>query len=520
VSGAIRAIGPAVAAALCATVLCAAAWAAPTTPLGHSGRWVTDAKGRVMVLHGVNMVFKRPPYYPAATGFGDDDAAFLQRNGFNVVRLGVIYAGVEPSPGAYDDAYLNRIAATESTLARHGIFSQLDFHQDMYNERFQGEGWPDWAVQDDGLPNTQAGFPTNYLTNLALQRAFDHFWGNDPGPGGVGLQDRYAAAWAHVASRFVSAKHTLGFDLLNEPWPGTPWVTCLTLGGCPAFDTGVMGPFYHRVFDRIRAVERQKLIWYEPNVLFNFGADTNIPALGDRAAGLSFHLYCAGPAAVPPYNAASCDQQNEHVISNAEKRSQATGDALILSEFGATDDLATIRSDVALADRHLVSWEYWHYCECEDPTTTGSGTQAIVVDPALPPTGSNVKQAKLDVLSQPYPQLVAGTPRGWSFDPSTRVFQLTYSTKGPGGKRFNRRLRNPSTRALRGRGTEIFLGRARYPKGYRVSARGAAIASKPKAGVLKLVACPGRRSVRVSVGPPGSGIHKRTSCKIQQKRRI
>ena len=53
----------------------------PTTPLGHTGRWITDAKGRTVILHGVNMVYKRPPYYPAATGFGADDAAFLSATG-------------------------------------------------------------------------------------------------------------------------------------------------------------------------------------------------------------------------------------------------------------------------------------------------------------------------------------------------------------------------------------------------------------------------------------------------------
>ena len=496
------------------------AQAGPTAPLSHSGRWITDAKGRVAILHGVNMVTKVPPYAPSAQGFGDDDAAFLQRNGFNAVRLGLIYKAIEPTPGSYDDAYLNDIAATEANLAHHGVFSQLDFHQDMYNERFQGEGWPDWAVQDDGIPNApQAGFPNNYFLNLALIQAFDNFWANSPGPGGIGLQDRYAAAWGHVASRFASAQHTVGFDLLNEPWPGTPWATCLTLSGCPAFDAGVMGPFYRRVFDRIRAVERQKLIWYEPNVLFNFGADSSIPAVGDRAAGFSFHFYCTPGVAAPPYNVASCDEQNEHVLANADKRSRSTGDALMLSEFGATDDLATIRSNVSLADRHMVSWEYWHYCECRDPTTTGTGTQAIVVDPAQPPTGSNLKQAKLDTLSQPYPQLVAGTPKGWPFDPATRTFQLTYSTKGPGGKRFARRVRKRSKRALRARQTEIFLGRARYPKGYRVSVRGGGVASKPKAGVLKVFACPGRRNVTVTVGPPGSGVHRHTSCRVRPKRR-
>jgi endoglycosylceramidase len=503
---------------LAATSVGANAWAGPTAPLGHSGRWITDARGRVVILHGVNMVYKRPPYYPAATGFGDDDAAFLAGHGFNAVRLGVIYKGVEPSPGSYDDGYLNQIAATESTLARHGIFSQLDFHQDLYNERFQGEGWPDWAVQDDGLPNTpQFGFPTNYFAMPALIRAFDHFWANDSGPGGIGLQDRYAAAWGHVAARFASTRHTVGFDLLNEPWPGSPWPSCANPGGCPAFDSGTLAPFYRRVVSAIRGVDGQKLLWYEPNVLFNFAADTNVPGLADPQTGFSFHVYCL--VGLVGGGGQSCDTLEETVFQNADRHSQQTGDALMLSEFGATDDLTTIQRNVDQADRHLVSWEYWHYCECQDPTTQGSGVQAVVVDPSLPPTGSNVKQQKLDVLSQPYPQVIAGTPRRWTFQPASRTFQLTYSTRGPGGKKFARRIRKRSKRALKARQTEIFLGRARYPKGYRVSVRGGAINSKRRAAVLKVVACPRRRSVTVTLGPPGSGVRKHTSCKLRPKRR-
>src|ERR1700736_6283157 len=145
-------------------------------PLGHAGRWITDTGGRVVVVHGINMVYKLPPYYPAAVGFGDDDAAFLRRIGFNAVRGGVIWKALEPRPGVYDDAYLAQIAGTVATLTRHGIVALLDFHQDMYNERFQGEGAPDWAVQDDGLPAfPQYGFPGNYLLMAALQHALDHF---------------------------------------------------------------------------------------------------------------------------------------------------------------------------------------------------------------------------------------------------------------------------------------------------------------------------------------------------------
>lgn len=510
-------------AALAATLLGSAAEAAPTAPLTHSGRWITDAKGRVAILHGVNMVNKQPPYAPSTTGFGDDDAAFLQRYGFDAVRLGLIYKAIEPTPGSYDDGYLNQIAATEADLARHGVFSQLDFHQDMYNERFQGEGWPDWAVQDDGLPNTpQFGFPTNYFAMPALIRAFDHFWANDPGPGGVGLQDRYAAAWGHVAARFASAPHTLGFDLLNEPWPGTPWSTCFTEGGCPAFDTGTMEPFYRSVIARIRNADPQKLVWYEPNVLFNFGADSSITGLRDGAAGFSFHVYCTPGLAVFPYNAQSCPNQDEHVLQNAEKHAQTTGDALMLSEFGATDDLDSIRSNVQEADRHMVSWEYWHYCECLDPTTSGSGTQAIVIDPNQPPSGANVKQAKLDVLAEPYPQVVAGTPASYGFDPATGKFTLAYSTKGPTGKNFARRAKRSKTlkrKKAKFRQTQIFLGRDRYPAGYTVSVSGGAIASKRKAGLLRVIACPGRRNVSVTVLPAGAGGRNHASCKVTGPRK-
>src|SRR5437764_9571397 len=85
-----------------------AAAAGPALPLGHAGRWITDARGRVVVLHGINMVYKRPPYSPDATGFGADDAAFLAREGLNTVRVGLIYKAVEPRPGHYDDRYIAR----------------------------------------------------------------------------------------------------------------------------------------------------------------------------------------------------------------------------------------------------------------------------------------------------------------------------------------------------------------------------------------------------------------------------
>jgi endoglycosylceramidase len=500
-------------AALLATlVLVPAAAAQPAAPLGHAGRWITDADGRVVILHGVNMVYKRAPFAPDAAGFDADDAEFLTEQGFNTVRLGTIYAGVEPQPGVYDDSYLNRIAATEQMLAERGIFSLLDFHQDMYSPRFQGNGFPDWAVQDDGLPALpQEGFPGNYLVMAALNRAYDHFWANDPGPGAVGLQDRYAAAWRHVAERFRDADFVMGYDPMNEPWPGTVYPTCANPAGCPLFDSMQLTQFTQRVLAKIREVDTNHLIWPEPLLTFDFGAQTFLGAPTDPNTGFNFHDYCL-PGAFGGPTGEACQAAEDLPFQNADTRAQSTGEALLLSEFGATDEVATNTRLVTLADQHMVSWQFWHYCNCDDPSTQGPGVQAIVNDPHNPPIGDNVSENKLDVLVRPYPQVVAGTPEGFAFDPVTKAFDLTYAIARADGQGSFETSGNPvSASSPR---TEIFIPERQYPGGYDAEVTGGAIASAPNSRTLSVVACPGVTHVTVTALPAGSGTPDEPDCRL------
>ena len=51
-----------------------------------------------------------------------------------------------------------------------------------------------------GAKNTHTTFPLYYVTNPAIQAAFDSFWGNDAGPGGVGIQDQVAKIWGAMAA--------------------------------------------------------------------------------------------------------------------------------------------------------------------------------------------------------------------------------------------------------------------------------------------------------------------------------
>ncbi|HXF00182.1 MAG TPA: cellulase family glycosylhydrolase [Solirubrobacterales bacterium] len=471
------------------SIFCAAAKAAPpTAPLGHVGRWITDSQQRVAILHGLNMVYKRPPYYPAKVGFGADDATFLAGHGFNAIRLGVIYKGLEPGPPvggepSYNDAYLAQIANTQQTLASRGVYSQIDFHQDLFHEKFQGEGWPDWQVQDDGLANPQNGFPNNYLTNPALNRAFDHFWANDQ-VGGVRLQDEYATAWKHVARIFRGSNRVLGYDVMNEPWPGNGWQTCAQPTGCPQFDEGPLATMTRKTTAAIRNVDSRHIVWHEPNVIFNFGSQSHLPEIGSNS-GFSFHDYCLNPGAP------DCPATEAMVFQNADDVAAQTNRALLLSEFGATDDLAEINRIANLADQHMVSWLEWHYCGCSDPTTTGPGdTQALVKDPSKPPRGTNLKHNKLKALDRAYPQAVAGTPEQFQFNPGSGVFNLRYSTMAPVGHRLA-----PSVR------TVVFLPHIHYPSGYRVRVTGARVVSAAGAQRLVLERFEGATEVRLEVSP-------------------
>jgi endoglycosylceramidase len=137
----------------------------------------------------------------------------------------------------------------------------------------------------------------------------------------------------------------------------------------------------------------------------------------------------------------------------------------------------------------MVSWQEWHYCGCDDPTTSGPGDlQALVKDPTKPPRRDNVFRDKLRALARPYPQLVSGTPQSWSFDPATRRFELTYSLKrAAAGGRF------------RGGRSIVFLPRIQYGAKPRVRATG--VRASRRGPLLVLRADRGAKRVSVVVTP-------------------
>ena len=483
---------------------------APQEPLNHVGRWTTDAGGRVVILHGASVVPQGVGESAEKAGFRRADAQYLAEQGFNVVRLGMFYGDYETQPNVFSNAYLDTYSRTQRLLADAGIFTVLDFHQDMLSPRYQGRGFADWFLKDDGLPNQpQVGFPGNYFFNAALNRAYDNLWAN-----AGGLQDHFAEGWRRVAARFATAQKIAGYDLFNEPWPGSRWPTCANTEGCPpgGFDQTSLTDFHNRVVTAIRKVDTRHTAYYEPNLEFDVGAATGHGKLADPNVGLSFHDYCLGaapglPHAPDPANLCR-DAGERRVFQNAEDHSKATGAALLMTEFGDVDDPVIHGRIADLADEFMTGWTVWAWFRA-------SGQ--IKRDPAKPPTADNVKQDILDAIVRPYPQAVSGTPQRWRFDRPRRVFTLAFSTAGVGGGRFGS-----------GSQTEIRVPKRQYPRGYHVEIAGAGVRSAFGAPLLLLSSARGAKTVDVRLSPatardrPGSFVscldRTRPRSRIQRRR--
>lgn len=453
--------------------------------LRRDGRWLVDPQNRVVLLHGVNLVWKVDPYVPPATaeGFLDADAQWLADNGFNSARLGTLWVGLSPhAPGEVSQSYVEAWDRVVQSLASKRIWMLFDFHQDLLGPLYGGEGVPEWVVESVRGPATDLlgppafGFPFNYFTPQ-VSEAFDRLW-DDRGP----IRDGFRTAWMGVAQRWSKQPYSMGYDLFNEPWAGLDFPTCLIpLTGCPAHDAASLQPFFDHARRGIRAVDPDNLVWFESQPMISTGAPTGFSAIaGESQLGYSFHYYCpvttlANAAqlglidgAIPLNLSTLCDAFGPQVMTQARAQAERMNAVELLTEFGATDRLDVLEQVAALADERLIGWQYWAYKNWSDPTTesqTSGGQSLFARDDDL----SSVKLDKLRVLSRAYPQATAGIPQQLSFDPDTGAFSYRYTPRAAAGP------------------TEIFVPVAlHYPAGYTVTVTGARVISAANVSPLLL----------------------------------
>ena len=502
-------------------------------PIGApGGPFLTDRFGRVVMLHGVNAVYKLPPYelYPAPGqpwNLSAADARAMAGLGFDVVRLGILWQGLEPgtlgpdsravcAPGAPGNArqfdaaqvarYLARITATVDLLGRYHIYTLLDMHQDVYSQMFDGEGAPPWAVCTDGVPITLAAgrWSQNYA-DAATDIAYAHFWYNDV----VGnLQGEYDRVWAAVASHFTQNPWVLGYDLYNEPFSRTlmrvrgtdisQLLECFYTGRAqPGVVPGTNRPLAcpggdpaQGLVPTIRRADPNHLVFYEPDIFATRASSNFVGPMQYRNLVMAFHAYCSFRSGVTgdPTNVTACSDQ---AFRNMEGRQdelpvlstayQRGGPAWFMGEFGATTDPVLLAQLTADANNLLVGWTYWQWKYYQDPT--GSSDEAVMAD-------NGTLKANAVVLAQPYPQAVAGTPQSVSYNFGTGQFRLTYLP--------NPRVHAPTIVSY----PSLLSGRS---GGYCAVVKGGTIVSKSGAPHILVSNAPAAQAVSlvVSAGPCG-----------------
>jgi endoglycosylceramidase len=491
------------------------------------GPYLYDQQGRVVFFHGVNAVYKLPPYelYPAPGkpwNFSAADASLIAALGFNVVRLGMTWSGLEPGtasanntsicrPGAPGDPhqfnqavltrYLDNLDKTVALLGRFHIYTLLDMHQDVYSQQFDGEGAPNWAVCTHGAQITDlpGRWSQNY-TSAAADTAYRHFWTNDVAGN---LQGEFDRVWAAVAGHFRTNPWILGYDPFNEPYSRSlvtrgdeqfaTQLQCFYTGTalmgraahpaapvtCPAHDPAL------GVIPRILAADPGHLVFYEPDIFGSHGRPNFVGPMNLPNLVFNVHVYCSYRSGLTgnPTDSAACASQGTRTLTHrsASRKelasvSQPHGPAWFVSEFGATSNVSLLDQLTREADRTLVGWTYWSWKYYGDPT--GSTDEALVG-----PDGRLRSTAR--VLARTYPEAIAGKPTSLSFDPSTGRFRLTYVP--------DHAVRAPTVIMVP---TQIH-----YPAGYCTRVSGGSVISGLDSQFLEVANAPTGRSVVVSVRP-------------------
>lgn len=201
-----------------------------------------------------------------------------------------------------------------------------------------------------------------------MNNAWDAFWSNTKISGGMGLQDHYAQMWQHVANYFKDDANISGYDVMNEPWPGSGWMA--TVFGSSHFEAEKLTPFYNQVISAIRSVDDATPVYVEPQFMFGMGLPTHLGAMDDDNTLFSFHDYCVQTVILG--TDFLCGLVITNTLNNAESYMAAHNIPGLVTEFG--NNPIGLQQAVDIINQHGLGWQKWEYTALNDPATSGPGS--------------------------------------------------------------------------------------------------------------------------------------------------
>ncbi|KAL4454600.1 hypothetical protein ABPG74_021805 [Tetrahymena malaccensis] len=352
---------------------------------------IVDEQGRERIFHGVNTVVKVKPYIPYIDAFepcmsvSEQDFKNMKEWGLNAIRLGTMWPGVEPTRGYYNETYLTQLKWIVDTAGKYGIYTLLDMHQDLFSQKFCGDGIPMWLIPEEEykyfpLPipkkiefDNETGLPVdcNFITGWGtyyfswdVAEGFEKLYTNYEG-----RLDLMAQFWGKIAQTFKGNPYVLGYELINEPFAGNIFKNPLLLVPGVA-DKKFLQDVYERVALEIRKYDEDHIIFFEPVPWINpFSVGFVQPPGGEKYSDksvLAYHYYS------PP------DFGMEPFFKQRVKDIQKLNVGGFLTEFYVTDGpQSDIPKTMDMCDKYHQSWlgwtykPFWNTCDTTSPDSNG-----------------------------------------------------------------------------------------------------------------------------------------------------
>ncbi|MEY9873850.1 endoglycosylceramidase [Streptacidiphilus sp. MAP12-33] len=402
--------------ALAAAFSVTPASAAPTSHPAAGTVAFTDSHGRVLGLRGFNV-----DKYDETTPAG---IRAIAAHGFDLIRLDITWARLEPQRGHYDEAEFRKLRQLMDAADRYGLRVVVDFHQDVYGPKYGGgqDGAPVWATRDDGLPFVAD--PNDWFAGYfqpAVQRAFQHLYDD------ADLRRDQADFYAHVAREFRGHRSLLGYDLFNEPSgpiAGDPTDPSVQIAASAALERGRLAAMYRRLIGAVRSVDSSSWLFVEPTVLVGEGVPTRLPGFADprhgtARIGYAPHFYDTDVENGQDWNPSDGFIQNYTAAITAYPKAHKM--PVLVGEWGPPNadtpgNTELVSQQVAAMRQFAAGWTMWYW---------GKGTGGYT------PLGPDGRPHAGDApVFSPYARELAGSPVSEAYDPATRTYTLRYRAGG------------------------------------------------------------------------------------------
>jgi len=451
-------------AVLGAGLMAEAGGTAPGFVTVKEGRFV-DGAGRHLLLHGMSVINKSKKQQYVLWQ-KEADFARMRQWGMNCIRLGVLWDGLEPEPGTYNETYLEQIDQWIRWAKANDLYVYLDMHQDLFSVLYS-DGAPAWATLTDGQPHLSEGgvWSDAYFTSPAVQAAFDNFWANKPAPDGIGVQEHFAKVWRMLAARYAGEPAVIGYDLFNEPnmgnrspeamiymiakfsellqakgvaeapdamnlleqWGASEGRSMLMkqledmtmyreiLGAIEPiyneFERTQLMPMYQRVTNAIREVDPHHIIFLETSMASNMGVRSGIePVLGADGRRDPYQAYAPHGYDIvvdTPDIAKASTGRIELIFQHHAETARRLNMPMLVGEWGAyggagKEIIPAARTVLRQFEKAMCGETYWEY-------------------------GKDLLQCQyLEILQRPVPLCVSGRLTAYESQPETHAFACAW----------------------------------------------------------------------------------------------